>query len=142
MSMSTKPTTSRTHPTAALAGRIARFRERVRNTPRCVLPAHPELLRQHAPAVLAVIFDRAEKHYTAGGHGLLLHRSGMPPIAWLSNGAWHLPGTEIHGGGIVSLTMLVLDIDAADALVRVNVAIAAAAAVGIDLAHGEHEAAA
>jgi hypothetical protein len=120
------PTTGGTHHIMSVAGRIDRFRQRARNT----------------PAALAILFDRAEKHHTAGGDGLLLYRSGTPPIAWLPTGAWHLPGTDIRGRGIVSLVMFALDIDAADSLVQVSAAIKVAASLGIDLALDQPEAAA
>ena len=142
MSATTMPTTGGTHHIMSVAGRIDRFRQRARNTPRCVLPAYPELLIQAAPAALAILFDRAEKHHTAGGGGLLLYRSGTPPIAWLPTGAWHLPGTDIRGRGIVSLVMFALDIDAAESLVQVSAAIKVAASLGMDLAPDQPEAAA
>lgn len=116
---------------AALAGRIARFRQRVRNTPRGVMPGYPELLNQAAPAAIAILFDSAEPHYGAGGHGVLLHRAGSPTFFRLPAGAWSLPGTKIRGRDIVSMVMLAFDIDAVDALTLVNVALNEAAARGM-----------
>ena len=102
--------------------RIARYWRHIASTPKGVLPADPAALLNHATAILPSVFDFCRQVSTPGGAAHVLRRRDGPSILFFPNGRWRTREGEARGGGIVSLLMMALDLDAADALVAANVA--------------------